>query len=189
MKEQWAVDSGQWTTKPPFRWRGFVGAAVILVAAVVAVAPLVLRGDSCGHDFDFHLVSWFDALSSWRHGIVYPHWTASANYGAGEPRFVFYSPLTWMMGAALGAVLPWTLVPVVLTYLLLAGTGLAVRALGREVLEDGAATLAGCVASGRRLRSWLAGCGFRWCCCMRWHPGEQEAWQGASTCAGAMCAP
>jgi len=146
MKEQWAVDSGQWTTKPPFRWRGFVGAAVILVAAVVAVAPLVLRGDSCGHDFDFHLVSWFDALSSWRHGIVYPHWTASANYGAGEPRFVFYSPLTWMMGAALGAVLPWTLVPVVLTYLLLAGTGLAVRALGREVLEDGAATLAGCVA-------------------------------------------
>ena len=50
------------------------------------------------------------------------------------------------MGAALGAVLPWTLVPVALTFLLLAGTGLAVRALGREALGEGAATLAGCVA-------------------------------------------
>ena len=103
-------------------------------------------GNSCGHDFDFHLVSWFDALNAWRHGILYPHWAPSANYGAGEPRFVFYSPLTWMMGAALGRVLPWTLVPVALTFLLLAGTGLATRALAREALGDGAATLAGCAA-------------------------------------------
>ncbi|MGC1461750.1 MAG: hypothetical protein WA802_06085 [Terracidiphilus sp.] len=110
------------------------------------MAPLLAKGNSCGHDFDFHLVSWFDALNAWRHGILYPHWTASANYGAGEPRFVFYSPLTWMMGAALASVLPWTLVPVVLTFLLLAGTGLASRALALEALEDGAATLAGCVA-------------------------------------------
>ena len=127
-------------------WRRFVGPVAILLAAGVAVAPQLLWGNSCGHDFDFHLVSWFDALNAWRHGIVYPHWTPSANYGAGEPRFVFYSPLTWMMGAALGSVLPWTLVPVALTFLLLAGTGLASRALAREALDDGAATLAGCIA-------------------------------------------
>ena len=48
-------------------------------------------------------------LASWRHGLLYPHWTASANFGAGEPRFVFYPPLTWMLGAALGIVLPWKL--------------------------------------------------------------------------------
>jgi hypothetical protein len=119
---------------------------VILAAAVVAVAPQLVHGNSCGHDFDFHLVSWFDALSAWRHGIPYPHWAASANYGAGEPRFVFYSPLTWMMGAALASVLPWALVPVALTFLLLAGTGFAARALAREALDDGAATLAGCMA-------------------------------------------
>jgi hypothetical protein len=123
-----------------------VGPAVILVAATVAVTPQLLQGNSCGHDFDFHLVSWFDALSAWRHGILYPHWTPSANYGAGEPRFVFYSPLTWMLGAALASVLPWTLVPVALTFLFLAGTGLATRALAREALDDSAATLAGCVA-------------------------------------------
>jgi hypothetical protein len=126
--------------------RQFIGPAVILVAAAVAVAPQFLWGNSCGHDFDFHLVSWFDALNAWKHGIPYPHWTPSANYGAGEPRFVFYSPLTWMMGAALAIVLPWTLVPAALTFLLLAGTGLATRALAREVLGEGAATLAGCAA-------------------------------------------
>ena len=146
MKEQGTGNREQGLGESPARWGGFAGVAVIVGAALVAVAPQLLRGNSCGHDFDFHLVSWFDALNSWQHGIVYPHWTSSANYGAGEPRFVFYSPLTWMMGAALGSVLPWTMVPIVLTFLMLAGTGLAVRALGREVLEDGAAALAGCVA-------------------------------------------
>ena len=109
----------------PSRWRRFSGAGLILLAAAVAVAPQLIRGNSCGHDFDFHLVSWFDCLNSWRHGILYPHWSPSANYGAGEPRFVFYPPLTW---------------------LLLAGTGLATRALAQQALTEGAATLAGCAA-------------------------------------------
>jgi hypothetical protein len=105
-----------------------------------------MHGPSCGHDFDFHLVSWFDCLNGWRHGILYPHWAESANFGAGEPRFVFYPPLTWMLGAALGLMLPWQFVPVALTFLLLAGTGLATRALARQFLPEGAATLAGCAA-------------------------------------------
>jgi hypothetical protein len=128
------------------RWRRFIGPAVILLAAALAVAPQIVRGNSCGHDFDFHLVSWLDAQNSWGQGIAYPHWTPSANFGAGEPRFVFYPPLTWMLGAALGLVLPWTLVPIALTFLLLALTGLATRALARQGLVEGAATLAGCAA-------------------------------------------
>jgi hypothetical protein len=123
-----------------------VGPAIILFAAAMAVAPQLLRGNSCGHDFDFHLVSWFDCLNSWRHGIFYPHWAPSANYGAGEPRFIFYPPLTWMLGAAMGMVLPWNLVPIVLTFLFLAATGLATRALAQQAFSDGAATLAGCAA-------------------------------------------
>jgi len=126
--------------------RRFAGPAVILAAAAAATAPQAIWGNSCGHDFDFHLVSWFDALNAWRHGIAYPHWTPSANYGAGEPRFVFYSPLTWMLGAALASVMPWQFVPVALTFLLLAGTGLAARALAREKLDNFAATIAGCAA-------------------------------------------
>ena len=128
------------------RAQAAAGSLVILAAAALAISPQLIWGDSCGHDFDFHFVSWFDALNSWRHGIAYPHWTPSANFGAGEPRFVFYSPLTWMMGAALGSVLPWTLVPVVLVFAILAGTGLATRALAREMLSEGSAVLAGCIA-------------------------------------------
>ena len=132
--------------RPGIEGRRFIGPAIILFAALVAVTPELIRGNSCGHDFDFHLVSWFDALNAWRHGILYPHWAPSANYGAGEPRFVFYSPLTWMMGAALGAFLPWTWVPIALTFLLLAGTGLATRALARQALSEDPATLAACAA-------------------------------------------
>ncbi len=130
--------------------RRFAGPAIVLLAAAVAVAPQLARGNSCGHDFDFHLASWFDCLNSWRHGIPYPHWAPSANWGAGEPRFVFYPPLTWMLGAALGLAMPWQFVAIALTFLLLAGTGLATRALARQALpdtiSDGAATLAGCIA-------------------------------------------
>ena len=78
--------------------------------------PQLIRGNSCGHDFDVHLVSWLDCVNAWRHGIPYPHWTPSPNYGAGEPRFVFYPPLTWMLGAALGLILPWHLAPIALTF-------------------------------------------------------------------------
>lgn len=130
----------------PRGWTRYAGAAVVLLAAAVATAPQLLRGNSCGHDFDIHLVSWFDCVNSWRHGILYPQWTQSANYGAGEPRFIFYPPLTWMLGAALGLVLPWALAPIALTFLLLAATGLATRALARQALTDAPATLAGCAA-------------------------------------------
>jgi hypothetical protein len=130
----------------PVHWSRFAGPALILFAAALATAPLFFRGPSCGHDFDFHLVSWLDAQQSWRQGLFYPHWTPSANFDAGEPRFVFYPPLTWMLGAALGFVLPWTLVPAALTFLLLAATGLATRALARQALDDAQSTLAGCMA-------------------------------------------
>jgi hypothetical protein len=128
------------------RWRRWLGTALILMAAALATGPEYLRGASCGHDFDFHLVSWFDALHSWSQGIVYPHWTPSPNFGAGEPRFIFYPPLTWMLGAAMGMVLPWHAVPGVMTFLLLAATGLATRALSRMAYPEGPSMLAGCVA-------------------------------------------
>jgi hypothetical protein len=139
-----------------------LGPALILFAAFVAIVPQLIRGNSCGHDFDVHLVSWLDCLNAWRHGIPYPHWTPSPNYGAGEPRFVFYPPLTWMLGAALGALLPWNLAPIVLTFLILAATGLATRALALEALDDLPATLAGCVSifSGFTLFTAYERCAF-----------------------------
>ncbi len=119
---------------------------MILAAAAVAVWPMIRLGPSCGADFSFHLVSWVEAQRSFLHGIVYPHWASGPNFGAGEPRFVFYPPLTWMAGALLGLIVPWPAVPIVLAYLLLAATGLANRALARQMIADGPATLAGCAS-------------------------------------------
>lgn len=123
-------------------WHRFRAPLLIFVAAAVAAAPVALHGPFCGDDFQFHLISWLDAQQSWQHGIPYPHWTPSPNYGAGEPRFIFYPPLTWMLGAALGTVLPWAWVPVAMVFLLLSATGLATFALARRLLSDAPATLA-----------------------------------------------
>ena len=130
----------------PSRLRYHAGFLMILLAAFAAIVPQLIRGNSCGHDFDVHLVSWLDCVNAWHHGILYPHWASSPNFGAGEPRFVFYPPLTWMLGAALALILPWHVVPIALTFLTLAATGLATRALALEALDDLPATLAGCAS-------------------------------------------
>jgi hypothetical protein len=128
------------------RWSRLAGPAFILLAAAIATAPQLIRGNSCGHDFNVHLVSWLDCVNAWHHGILYPHWAPSPNYGAGEPRFVFYPPLTWMLGATLGLIFPWWFAPIAFTFLCLAATGLATRALALEAFDDVPATLAGCAA-------------------------------------------
>lgn len=125
---------------------GLTGPAIILVAAVIAVGPLFFRGPSCSNDLTFHFVTWIDAGHSMSTGLLYPHWASSPNFGAGEPKFVFYPPITWMGGAVLGMFLPWTVVPLVLFVLLLTATGMATRALAGMTLADGPATLAGCAA-------------------------------------------
>jgi len=130
----------------PPRSIGLAGPAIILIAAVLAVGPLLLRGPSCSSDYTFHLVSWIDARQSMSTGLMYPHWATSPNFGAGEPKFVFYPPITWMSGAVLGMLMPWNFVAPVLFVLLLAATGMATRALARMRLADGPATLAGCAA-------------------------------------------
>ena len=128
--------------------RYFLGPLVICLAALVAASPDLFRGPSCGHDFDFHLASWFDVRTAWvRDHLFYPHWAASPNYFAGEPRFVFYPPLTWMLGAFFGLIFRWYSVEFAITFLFLALTGLATRMLARQAkLPEGAATLAGCGA-------------------------------------------
>jgi hypothetical protein len=124
----------------------FIGPAVLALAAAVALAPLLKFGAACGSDLIFHLASWMEARNSMLAGIPYPHWAPQSNFGAGEPRFVFYPPLSWMAGAFLGLFLPWKLVAAVFTFLILTAIGLANRALALEWMEDGPATLAGCAA-------------------------------------------
>jgi hypothetical protein len=150
----------------------FAGPALILLAAAVAAAPLALHRPLCGDDLQFHLVSWMDAQQSWRHGTLYPRWAPTLNFGAGESRFIFYPPLSWMLGAALGLLLPWALVPAALSFLLLAGLGMGTRWLAREALPDVAATLAGCVAmfSGYALFTSYERAAYGELCAGMWFP-------------------
>lgn len=125
----------------------FAAWILIPLTALVASAPRFLRGISCGHDFDFHLVSWMETQRSWAEHVFYPHWAQSPNWGAGEPRFVFYPPLTWVVGAAMGYVTKWDYVSAVMIFLILVATGFATRALARQFLPSAQSTLAGVLAA------------------------------------------
>jgi hypothetical protein len=132
------------SARPP---AGFRSTALILLSALAASAIPLVRDVSCGHDFNFHLISWFEVQRSWSQGVLYPHWAQSPNWGAGEARFVFYPPLTWTLGALLGYLIPWSFVPTVLVFLSLAASGLATRLLARQFLPGPSATLAGILAT------------------------------------------
>jgi hypothetical protein len=112
---------------------------LIPAAALVVVLPLMVRGCSCGHDFDFHLVSWMEAAGQFRAGNLHPSWAFSPGWNAGEPRFVFYPPLSWTLGALLGMMLPWGAVPIIYTWLALLGAGLAMYHFARELGGETAA--------------------------------------------------
>jgi hypothetical protein len=122
------------------------------LAAMIAVLSLVHNGCSCGHDFDFHLVSWFEAATQISHGTLYPHWAYTPAFNAGEPRFVFYPPLSWMLGALLGLMLThvpgvseaagWNAAPILFTWIALTLSGLTLYRLAREFVSTNVAVLA-----------------------------------------------
>jgi hypothetical protein len=119
--------------------------AALLGTTLAATVLLLAHGPSCGHDFDFHLVSWLEVARAWSGGLLYPHWAQSANFGAGEPRFIFYPPASWLYGAVLGSLFGWKAAPWLFTASCLFCAGLSMRYFAREWLAPAAATAAACL--------------------------------------------
>jgi hypothetical protein len=111
-------------------------------ACLLAIAPFFWHGIPSGHDFEFHMFSWMEVVGQWKQGITYPQWAELAHWGYGEARFLFYPPVSWTMGAALGTILPWTMVPGVYCWIALSLAGLTMYRLAREWLTPSSALFA-----------------------------------------------
>jgi len=112
------------------------------VAAFAVEIPFFFRGTPSGHDVEFHLYSWLEVLAQWKQGIVYPRWAALAHFGYGEPRFIFYPPASWTLGAALSTIIPWTLAPSIYVWLVLVAAGASMFVLARQWFDRSDATYA-----------------------------------------------
>ena len=114
---------------------------VLCAVAFVAILPMLFCGTSCGHDFEFHLLSWLEAANQFAH-FGYPHWAFTPAWGAGEPRFIFYPPLSWTLGALLGLVLPWKFVAIAFSWVALSLSGATMHRLASRFVDPNAALLA-----------------------------------------------
>jgi hypothetical protein len=115
---------------------------LIPIAAFLAVLPLLLKGGSCGHDMVFHVQGWYDAAAQLRHGR-YPHWSFTSAWNAGEPRYIFYPPLSWLLGAMLTLVFPPQAAVSAFIFLSLTISGFTMYRLARHFTGQNAAIVAG----------------------------------------------
>ena len=122
--------------------RGRLPLILIPLAALIPILPLLVHGCSCGHDFNFHILNWLEGARGFTHGDLHPQWANSPGWTAGEPRFVFYPPISWTVGGILGLLLPWAWAPIAYTWLVLTAAGFALHRLAGSFASPTAALLA-----------------------------------------------
>jgi 6-pyruvoyl-tetrahydropterin synthase related domain len=120
-------------TAPALLWAPLL---TIGTAAFAVEIPFFFLGTPSGHDVEFHLYSWLEVLAQWKQGIFYPRWAALAHFAYGEPRFVFYPPASWTLGAGLSAIFPWTLVSEIYIWIALVAAGASMFMLARRWVDQ-----------------------------------------------------
>jgi len=115
-------------------WR----AAILLAAglATLAILPILFFGNLSGHDVEFHLPNWIDVARHWREGVLYPHWSGGGHFGFGDPRFIVYPPLSWLLGGLLASFLRGAMLPGAYVWICVAANALGAFRLGREWLPQ-----------------------------------------------------
>jgi len=132
-------------TKSPHLGRLFSPcSALILLAAALAIYPLLPPGIPSTADGPLHLIRLVEFDAVLRSGVLYPRWAPDLAYGYGYPLFNFYAPLFYYVAEIphlLGAsfVLAFKLT-IFLTFCLY---GLATFWWTRPFLGDAAAVVAG----------------------------------------------
>ena len=139
--------------------------ALPLVLAIVMLLAQAIAGyrlrQPRGDDMGYHFSNWIEVEQQWRQGVLFPRWSQLANYGFGDPRFVFYPPGSPILGGALGSVMPWTLVPQAFVCLALVGAGLSMFRLAREFLPPEESAWAGLLYAFNPYALFLAYAGSR----------------------------
>lgn len=104
----------------------------VMAVSFLVIVPFFFLGNPSGHDFEFHMFSWMEVVGQWKQGILYPRWASLSHWGYGEARFLFYPPLSWNLGALLGAILPWRVAPGAYIWAALSAAGCSMFLLARR---------------------------------------------------------
>lgn len=125
-------------SRRPATTRGLLWTPLLTIgaAAFAVEIPFFFLGTPSGHDVEFHLYSWLEALAQWKQGIFYPRWAALAHFAYGEPRFIFYPPASWTLGAGLSAIFPWTVVSDIYIWIALVLAGASMFTLARRWVDQ-----------------------------------------------------